>query len=353
MVLELAARLDRRLFEPFVLTLVGSSALIEECRRRNIEAEHLACRQPLSWRSWRRFTELIRSRGVALAHLYGLRANLPGRPLARRAGVRAVVAGIRSTDPWRKWYHVMLDRWTARWVDCFISNSEAGRGTAIRRERFDPSRVVTIHSGVGEMPRADSFDVAALRRKFGVGPEARPVVAVVAHLGPEKRHRDLIDAARLLVERFPQIVVLCAGRDEMGGINQPYAIERGVGERFRWLGHVADVAEVIAAADFTVLPSSHEGLPASILETMAMGRTVIATRVGGVPEIVRDGANGLLVPPRQPESLAQAIERLATDVELRRGLESAALETIRRDFSIERMVHETERVYRELIEKQR
>jgi glycosyltransferase involved in cell wall biosynthesis len=295
--------------------------------------------------------EVIRSRGVALVHLYGLRANLPGRPLARRAGTRAVVAGIRSTDPWRKWYHVMLDRWTARWVDCFISNSEAGRQMAIARERFDPARVITIHSGIDAMPQADSFDVAALRRQFGLSPSAHPVVAVVANLGPEKRHCDLIEAAAFFVERFPEIVFLCAGRDEMNGANQRLAAKRGVGERFRWLGHVRNVGEVVAAADFVALPSSHEGLPVSILEAMAMGRTVVATRVGGVPEIVQDGVNGLLVPPREPKALAQAIERLAADGELRHRLEKAALETIRRDFSMERMVYATEKIYLELIKE--
>jgi len=349
MVLELAARLDRQLFEPMVLSLVGGDALIEECRRRGIEAEHLHCRHPLSVRSWRRFMEIIRSRRVALVHLYGLRANLPGRPLARRAGARAVVAGIRSTDPWRKWYHVLLDRWTARWVDRFISNSEAGRQMAIARERFDPARVVTIHSGIDAMRRADSFDTAALRRQFDISPSANPVVAVVANLGPEKRHCDLVEAAACLAERFPEIVFLCAGRDEMNGANQRLAAERGVGGRFRWLGHVKNVAEVVAAADFVALPSSHEGLPASILEAMAMGRTVVATRVGGVPEIVQDGVNGLLVPPRNPPALAQAIEQLATDAEWRRRLEIEALETIRRDFSIERMVRATEEIYLDLI----
>ena len=355
MVLQLVERLDREHFEPLVLSLVGGGALIEECREHGIEAEFLDCRHPLQWRAWRRFCSIIRQRRVALVHLYGLRANLPGRPLARRAGARAVVAGIRSIDPWRKWYHSALDRWTARWVDAFVSNSEAARRVAIERERFAPSRVVTIHSGVREMQPAGSFDQAALRRQFSVDPSAQPVVAVVANLSPEKRHRDLIDAAALLAERFPGLVFLCAGRERRGmrEENQRDAAERGVAGAFRWLGYVADVSEVIAASDFAALPSSHEGLPASILEAMAMGRTVVATPVGGVPEIVRDGSNGLLVPVGQPQELAEAIERLTTDTSLRQRLETAARETIRRDFSIDRMVKQTERLYLELLEGRR
>jgi len=351
MVIELAARLDREKFEPIVLSLVGSGDLADACRQRGIEAEHLDCRHPLSWRAWQRFCQIVWERNVTLVHLYGLRANLPGRRLARWAGARAVVCGIRSTDPWRKWRHAFLDRLTARWADCFISNSEAGRQATIRRERFDPARVVTIHNGIGEMPSANSFDRAALQKQFRLEPTAQPVAAVVANLGPEKRHRDLIDAARLLAERCPSIVFLCAGRDEMGGANQRYASERGVAERFRWLGHVSEVHEVIAAADFAILPSSHEGLPVSIVEAMAMGRTVIATDVGGVPEIVTNGVNGLLVQPRRPDALASAIERLATDAVLRQRLERAALETVRRDFPIERMIERTEQIYLGLIER--
>ena len=350
MVLHLAERIDRARFEPIVLSLVGGGALIEACRERGIEAAPLDCRHPLDRRAWRRFCGLVRARRVDLVHLYGLRANLPGRPLARWAGARAVVAGIRNIDPWRRWYHVALDRLTARWVDLFISNSEAGRRAAIERERFDPSRVITIHSGIDERPAADGFDREALRRKFDVDPAARPVVSVIANLFPQKRHRDLIDATGALAERFPGIVFLCAGRDAMNGENQRDAAERGVGERFRWLGYIAEVGEVIAAADFGVLPSAFEGLPAAILETTAMGRTVIATPVGGVPEIVRDGENGLLVPVGDARALAAAIERLATDACLRVRLAARARETVRRDFSIEKMVGEIEQAYLRLLE---
>jgi glycosyltransferase involved in cell wall biosynthesis len=350
-VLTLVKNLDRQLFEPIVLSLVGSGELIEQCRLCGIEAEHLDCRHPLRVRSWRRFFEIVRSRNVALVHLYGLRANLPGRPLARWAGARAVVSGIESIDPWRKWYHTALDRLTARWVDRFVAVCEAARQAAIERERFDPLRVVMIPNAARPMPVVESLDPAALRERLALEPSDGPIVAHIANLAPEKRHRDLIDAAALLATRFPKIVFLCAGRDEMNGSNQRYAAQRGVAECFRWMGHVGNVAEVIAAADFAVLPSSHEGLPVSILEIMTVGRTVIATPVGGVPEVVRDGVNGLLVPARDPKALAEAIERLATDAKLRRRLEIEARETVRRDYSIERMVQETQRLYLELIER--
>jgi glycosyltransferase involved in cell wall biosynthesis len=353
MVLELVARLDRQRFRPIVLSLVGDGALIAECRRRGIEAEHLDCRHPLQARAWRRFGRIIDERRVALVHLYGLRANLPGRYVARKAGAPVIVGGIRGIDPWRRWYHTLLDRWTGRWVNCFISNSEAGRRAALEREQFAPSRVVTIHSGIEERPLAQDFDRAEARRQLGLDPEANPVAAIVANIRPLKRHRDVIGAAAALIGRFPKIAVLCAGQDAMQGFNQRYAEERGVAGAFRWLGYVPDVTEIVAASDFLILPSDYEGLPASILEAMALGRTVIATPVGGVPEIVADGVNGLLVPPRSPDLLAHAIERLATDEPLRRRLEQGALETVRTEFSMDRMVEETERLYLDLIEGRR
>jgi len=352
-VLVLVEHLDRQLFEPIVLSLVGSGRLIERCRDLGIEAEHLNCSHPVRLRSWRRFFEILRNRNVALVHLYGLRANLPGRPVARWAGAGAIVGGIESIDPWRKWYHTALDRLTARWVDRFVAVCEAARQAAIRREGFDPSHVVVIPNAACPMPAAESCDAAALRQRFALESSDGPILAHIANLWPEKRHRDLIDAATLLVERFPRIVFLCAGRDEMNGANQRYAVERGVAERFQWLGYVGNVSEVIAVADFAVLPSSHEGLPVSLLEVMTVGRTMIATPVGGVPEVVRDGVNGLLVPPREPKALAQAIERLATDMELRRRLEVEARDTVRRDYSIERMVQGTQRLYLELLERHR
>lgn len=350
MVLQLVKRMNRDLFEPIVLSLIRAGEFIDECKREGIEAELLDCRHPLHLRPWARFLEIVRRRQIDLVHLYGLRANLPGRPVARRGGVRAVVAGIRNIDPWRKWYHSTLDRWTARWVDRFVSNSEAGRRIAIEREGFEPSRVLTIHSGIEPKRRADSYDRSALRRKFEIAPETSPVVAVIANLREQKRHRDLVDAAAALAEKMPSLTFLCAGRDRMQGEVQRYAVERGVGRQFRWLDYVANVDEVIAASDFCALPSSFEGLPASILEVMAMGRTIIATPVGGVPEVVQDGRNGLIVPVGEPAKLAQAIERLATDESLRRGFENEALATIERDFSVDRMVERTEKLYLELLE---
>ena len=350
MILELVRRLDRTRFDPLVMTLVGSGAWTAECRRLGIHAEHVDCAHPLDWRAWRRVYKTIRDQRVDLVHLYGLRANLPGRPLAKWAGARAVVAGIRSTDPWRKWYHSALDRWTARWVDLFISNSEAGRQAAIRRERFDPDRIVTVHSGIDPRRIAERFDRPALRERFGIDPGAHPVVSFVANLRRVKRHRDVINAAALLLPHFPAMVFLCAGRDEMHGENQHYAQTRGVAGAFRWLGYVEDVESVIAVGDFTVLPSSYEGLPASILEAMAMHRTVIATPVGGIREIVRHEGNGLLVPVADPSALARAIALLAADSDLRSRLEDAALYTVQRDFSMERMVGDTQRLYLDLIE---
>ncbi len=344
MALELAARLDRKIFYPIVLCLIGGETLIEECRRRGVEAEHLHCRHPLDWRAWKRYVIILRTRRVALVHLYGLRANIPGRYRARRAGVRCVVAGIRSTDPWRRWYHVWLDRWTARYVDAFVSNSEAGRQAAIQREHIPGDRIHVIPNGV-EMPPVSSFDAAALRRKFGLSEQAGPVLAMVANLGPEKRHRDLIDAVGLLAADFPHLVVLCAGRDEMAGANQRYAAGRGVDARFRWLGRVDNVAEVFATADFAVLPSSHEGMPASVLEAMAMGKAVIASDVGGIPEMIQNNETGLLIPPLQPAVLAEAIRKLASDSALRERLAKAAQRTVEARFSMARMVERIQDLY--------
>ncbi|MCX8035660.1 MAG: glycosyltransferase [Candidatus Sumerlaeia bacterium] len=349
MTLELAARLDHNLFHPIVLCLVGGDTLVEECRRRGVEAEHLHCRHPLDWRAWRRYADILRTRGVSLVHLYGLRANIPGRHLARRAKVGCVVAGIRSTDPWRRWYHVWLDRWTARYVDVFVSNSEAGRQAAIRRERIPGDRIKVIPNGV-EMPPAVSFDAAALRRKFGLSEHDGPVLAVVANLGPEKRHRDLIDAVASLAADFPHMAVLCAGRDEMGGANQQYAAARGVEGQFRWLGRVDNVAEVFAAADFAVLPSRHEGMPASVLEAMAMGKAVIASDVGGIPEVIRHKENGLLVPPLQPAALADAIRILASDRALCERIGQAARRAVEEHFSMAGMVERIQDLYLEYLE---
>ena len=185
-----------------------------------------------------------------------------------------------------------------------------------------------------------------VRTELGI-PDGAVVAMTVANLRREKDYPNLLHAVHLALARETRLVVLAVGQGPLADEVRDLHRELGLGERVRLLGYRSDVRDLLAAADLFVLGSAFEGLPVSIMEAMAAGLPVAATAVGGVPEAVVDGETGILVPPRDPDALADAMARLATDP----GLRSRMGATARRRatlFDIRAAVDEEQRAYAEL-----
>ena len=350
MILFLVEHLDRREFQPYVGALIGSGELLRRASALGIPTQHFGFRCAMDPLGLARLIRFIRSEPIDLVQTYGLRADTVGRIAARLGGAQAVISSIRSIDPWRRLWHVWLDRLTAPCVDLFISNSEAGKQATVQREGFSPEKIHVIYSGVPErpIPREKRDE---LRKRYGVGPDSYPVVGILANLREMKGHRDVIAALPAILAEFPKTVFLFAGRDDSHGAVEQYARERGVAHAIRFLGYVADTPSLLATLDIFMLPSHWEGLPAAIVEAMHAELPIIATAVGGIPELVRDQQEALLIPPANPSALADAVERLARDRDLASRLASAAAQRARELFSIEAMVSRTSEVYRTLLRR--
>ncbi len=180
---------------------------------------------------------------------------------------------------------------------------------------------------------------------IGLDEAAFPVVAHIANVRPMKGHADALRAAAVVARHWPKTVFLFAGRDDSGGAYARLAGELGVGAMARWLGYHPRPREILRAADLAILPSHYEGCPAALLEAMAERRPIAASRAGGIPELVRHEREALLVEPRRPEALAEAIGRLARDRALRERLAAAARARAEAEFSLERMVRRYEERY--------
>ena len=237
-----------------------------------------------------------------------------------------------------------LDNATARRCARLIAVSKDTR-RAYERQGYPPGRMEVVYNGV---PPPAARSNGNLRGELGV-PEGAPLLGEIGRLCDVKGQRELIEAVSLLPDAW---LVLVGADIESGGAFQRelerVAQRAGVRDRVVFTGHRDDAAQLLNELDVLVLPSWTEGLPVTVLEAMARGRAVVATPVGGTPEVVADGETGVLVPPRDPRALAEEIGRLLADPELRERMGRAGRERVARHFSEEAMTRRVLEIYDEL-----
>jgi glycosyltransferase involved in cell wall biosynthesis len=291
-------------------------------------------------------TRLLRAERVDLLHTHTLAAaNTLGRIAARLARV-PVVSHLHIENHFRSrtaWALRGADNATARLCAAFVAVSEDTR-RAYERQGY-PRRIEVVYNGV----ELDGAPPRSVRAELGLPGDAA-LVGEVGRLCDVKGQRELIQA----LAHVPEATAVLVGADlEQGGAYQRQLEQTaeavGVRDRVVFAGRRNDVGDVLAELDVFALPSWTEGLPLVVLEAMARRRPVVATKVGGTPEVVVDGETGLLVPPRDPEALAAALRRLLEDAELRRRLGDAGYARVRDRFSAEAMTRRVLELYDEVL----
>lgn len=350
MVLNLASALPADEIETHIGALVGTGALMAEAQSAGLPAVHFRFRHAADVSGIRRLKAYCKEHKIDIVQTHGLRADGVARWAARLAGVRVIISTLHSVDPWRRWPHVLLDRLTAPLVTQFVAVCDAARQASVRREKLDPSRCVVVPIGVPErtIPREHRD---AIRAELGLTDDDFPVVGVLANLRDMKGHRTIIQALPALRQVCPQVRFLFAGRDDSNGEIARLAHETGVDDAIRFLGFVEEPSRLFAAMDILLLASQWEGFPVSILEAMQAGVPVIATSVGGIPEMIRDGQDGLLIPPASPEAITTAVSLLSRDFALRATLVKSADARYRSEFTLDQMSRKMTHLYRLLYEK--
>jgi glycosyltransferase involved in cell wall biosynthesis len=275
--------------------------------------------------------------GVAMAAL----ALSMGAASTRRTGGRApALVAARRVD-----FHLRgnsLSRWKQRQVDCFIAASEAIRRMLIA-DGVPAERTITVHEGIDvdhvlAAPRVNVHEAFWL-------PHHAPVVGNVAALVPHKGHRHLVDAAHLVVREIPDARFVILGEGELRDALERQVRDHHLEKHVLLPGFRTDVLGCIKGFDLFALSSVTEGLGTSLLDAMACSRAIVATRAGGIPEVVEDGVTGRLVPARDHAALAQAIVELLRDDALRKRMGGAGLARVSERFTVERMVDETAAAY--------
>jgi glycosyltransferase involved in cell wall biosynthesis len=237
-------------------------------------------------------------------------------------------------------------------ADCIIAVSQAVRDVLVR-DGVDASRIALVREGIDVERIERAPDRAGeLRASLGIRDGER-IVANVAALTAHKGQRYLVEAVPRIRSAHPGARIVIFGEGELHAELEKQARTLALGDGLVFAGFRPpdEIPSILKAADVFVLPSVEEGLGTSLFDAMAAGTPIVATRAGGIPEIVRDGETGLLVPPRDSAALANAIIRLLGDAVLAQRLAAAAGRYVRAEGTKERMVEETIRVYESLLKK--
>ena len=298
----------------------------------------------------RELVAYLRHRQIDLLHAHLFRAELLGARAARAAGTPVVVATAHSSRVRSPADITALAALTPS-IDRLIAPS-AAIATKVRAEgREGAAEITVVPNGVDSdrfSPHRSSQDTAELRAALGIPPDAF-LIGVVARLEPEKGHRYLLEALPAIVNAVPSAWLLLVGEGSQTDALRARArsLPLPARERVVFAGFQTDVEAVTQAQDVAILPSLREAQGLTLLEAMAARRPVVASAVGGIPETIRDGVDGLLVPPADMGALAAAIIRLARDARLRDRLAASGRRRVQEQFSVTASVRQVEAIYAE------
>jgi len=298
---------------------------------------------------------LMRAQRPHVVHTHTAKAGTLGRLAARVARVPLVVHTYHGHvfhgyfPPGRTRAFLAIERALGRWTDCLLAVSETVRRELLALGVGAPAafRVIPLGLDLDRYVTADDRQ-GGLYTELGVSPET-PLVAIVARLVPIKAHEVFLRAAKRVVEDVPATQFLVVGDGERRRELEAMAGELGLGASVRFLGWRRDLERVYADAWVVTLTSRNEGSPVSLIEAMAAGRPVVATRVGGVPDLVEDGITGRLVPSEDADALATAVIELLRDPGRRRTFGRAARARVVPAFGARRLVADIDALYGELL----
>jgi glycosyltransferase involved in cell wall biosynthesis len=345
--LALATELDRKRFRLSVI-VPDDGPLVERLHALDIDT----ARVPLNERlvSPGAFLTLVRTLQrlhPAIVQSHGARSNVYTRLAARYAGVPIVLSTVHNSlfdyevSRWRRRLYVLAERLTSPLADRILCVSQAIARDLVERYHIDAARTVVVHNGIDAWAFRPARPPAAVRAELGIADGCR-VIVMAGRMTAQKGWDVLLEAAARLAAARGDLAWVLVGDGPLRAALTRRAADLDLAVRFT--GARSDMADVLGAADVVVLASRSEGLPFTLLEAMALGMPVVATRVGGVPEVVEDGRSGRLVPRDDPAALAGAVAGVV-DAPEAAAMGARGRARVETAFTLDGMVRAVERVY--------
>lgn len=354
---ELLRRLDRDSFRPVIASVEfsayselvigdGDRAIREAYGSLGVPHYRISGFNRNDPRNARELLRVIRRERIDVVHANLFAGETWGRVAAILAGGVPIVTHKRGMPfKTRKPQNVLVDWLLNLRSSRIIVVNRAIQRQLVNLQRLPPDKFSVIYPGIdpARWGRADEAEIMPLRRELGL--EGKQVVTAIGRIRPLKGQRYLLDAAPEILRKCPEARILFAGHGVGEEGLRSRARDIGLEEKVKFLGSRSDVRLLLSLTDVLALPSLSEASPVVLMEAAAAGVPSVATRVGGVPEIVRDGVTGTLVPSRDPAALAAAVTALLRDGNRRREMSLAATEWARTEFDINRTVRQIEAEY--------
>jgi len=335
------ARSDR--FDVQVLCLVRGGPLEQELARMGVPVVIFGRRSKfdvsLLWRLWR----WLRLHRPKVVHTHLFTADSWGRLAAFLAGVPAVFSTAHSSNQWKSRLHITIDRLMARVTSKVIACTEAVQQVLITEHHIPAKKVALVGNGI-DFQRLENADVHGLTSEFPTQPNVLKI-GIIGRLHPCKGHLDFLPVLVHLRDKNINAHLFVIGEGELRQDIERRISDLQLGSHVTLAGQRSDVPAWLNYLDFLVIPSKYEGLPLTLLEAMGVGRPVVATAVGGIPDVIEEGVDGLLVRPEDEAAMASVVLKLASSAELRQSLGQHARAKARANYSVQATARLYEQLY--------
>lgn len=357
--LEIVKGLDKKRFKPIVLTIYPGGELEPEVKQIP-GAELISMNRKGKYDFWviPRMSSLLRQKHVNIIHpfltpaiFFGLLSGMLGRTTVK---IVAECCGQRlDTNPSRRISYRKMQDYLARFADWVVPNSQAG-GKLFTDRGIKPTHIKVIYNGINFKRLAPDWNkVAQIRNQMGLSPDGK-VVGITARLSLEKDHATFLQGAKIILQAMPQTRFAILGDGPIRPSLENMVRELDMVPYVTFFGFQRDVGSYVSAFDVACLTSlGMEGLSSVTLEAMALGRPVVITNVGGNTELVEHGKTGLLIPPRSPQALADAVLDCLRHPDWAQEMGKRAREMVVTQYSLEHMVHEHEQFYEHALRAKR
>ena len=350
---DFAAYLDRETYQFSACALDADGVVGEEIQEMGLPVFVLGKKPGVDLKLPLALYRLFRTERIDIVHTHNFSPLLYAALPARFAGVRGIVHTdhnrIIRPDVMRR---MVVERWLSHCVDIITAVSTQVKRDLVRYEKIHPDRIRVIRNGINTAPPVPNISPHDLRRDLGISPDAQ-VVGVCSRLAAGKGIMYLLQAAGPILKLHPGTVFLIVGDGEAREDLERMADRVCPNKSVIFTGFRSDIQNILGLLDVYVLPSLFEGTPLGLLEAMAVGKAVVATRVGSNEEIVEDGVTGRLIDPRRADQLVEAIGGFLSSPSNRERMGCAAAEHVRSLFSLDRMMREYDMLYQTLLDQKK